>query len=97
MTNSRTTVKTVTFTRPFKFRDMDEERPAGPYEVETDEEMIEPLSFAAYRRTALWIRLPQRPGGDGSQVVRIDQDELDEALGPDEGAKPSVPPSPRSA
>ncbi|MCW2239141.1 hypothetical protein [Azospirillum canadense] len=93
MTNSRTTVKTVTFTRPFKFRDMDEERPAGPYEVETDEELIEPLSFAAYRRTALWIRLPQRPGGDGSQVVRIEQDELDEALGPEE-ANPPVPPSP---
>jgi hypothetical protein len=80
---SRTTVKTVTFTRPFTLRGMDEERLAGTYVVETDEELIEPLSFAAYRRTATWIRLPRRPGGDGSsQLALIDPDELDEAMGP---------------
>lgn len=79
----RTTIKTVTFTRPFTLRGMDEERPAGAYVVETDEELVEPLSFAAYRRTATWIRLPRRPGGnDSEQLARIDPDELDEAMGP---------------
>lgn len=92
MTTTRTTVKTVTFTHPFTLRGMDEERPAGTYVVETDEDLIEPLSFAAFRRTATWIRLPPRPGGDGSmQVICIDPDELDKVLGAKEGAIPCVP------
>lgn len=86
--SSRTTVKSVAFPRPFALRGMDAEQPAGTYEVETDEELVEELSFPVYRRTAMWIHLPQRPGGDGSHVVRIDQDELDEALGTPEAATP---------
>ncbi|HYH21826.1 MAG TPA: hypothetical protein VD995_24740 [Azospirillum sp.] len=78
---SRTTVKTVTFTRPFVLRSMDGEQPAGTYVVEIDEDLIESLSFAAYRRTGAWIRLPPRPGGDGStSVAPIDPDELDKAM-----------------
>ena len=78
---SRTTVKSVAFPRPFTLRGAEEELPAGTYDVETDEELIEELSFAVYRRTAMWIHLPQRRGGNSSLVARIDQDELDEALG----------------
>lgn len=78
--SSRTTTKTVTFPRPFTFRGMDAEQPAGRYVVETDEELIDSLSFPVYRRTATWLLLPQRPGGNGAQVIGVDPDELDEAL-----------------
>ncbi|PWC45761.1 hypothetical protein [Azospirillum sp. TSO22-1] len=97
MTTTRTTIKTVTFTHPFALRGMDAERPAGTYVVETDEELIEPLSFAAYRRIATWIRLPQQAGPDGgAQTALIDPDELNEALGPVERADPAAPASPSS-
>lgn len=78
---SRTTAVTVAFAHPFKFRNMDEERPAGSYSVEIDEELLESLSFAAYRRTGAWIRLPPGPGGSGAeQLVPIEPDEMDESL-----------------
>jgi hypothetical protein len=54
---TRTSRKTVTFTRPFFLSGIDEVRPAGTYAVETDEELLQALSFPAYRRVATWIRL----------------------------------------
>ncbi len=47
----RTTTKTVTFTQPFHFDSIDGVQPPGAYEVGTDEELIEDVSFLAYRRT----------------------------------------------
>lgn len=82
-------------TRPFAVQGLEEKLPPGPYVVETDEDLIESLSFPAYRRTATWIRLPQQPDGPGfAQVALIDPDELDEAVAPasladqTSGAKP---------
>jgi hypothetical protein len=43
--------ETITFQHPFRIRGVDRLLPAGAYEVITDEEMIEGLSFAAFRRT----------------------------------------------
>jgi hypothetical protein len=39
----------VTFRHPFQIRVVDRLLPAGSYEVITDEEMIDRLSFAAFR------------------------------------------------
>jgi len=49
---TRTTKSTVTFTRPFSLSGFDGEQPAGSYSVETDEEMLDGVSFPAYRRLA---------------------------------------------
>lgn len=91
----RTTVRTVTMTRPFTVQGLEETLPPGSYVVETDEDLIDSLSFPVYRRTATWIRLPQRTDGQGvSQVALIDPDELDDAIAPSSdsdqtsGAKP---------
>ncbi|HSR56277.1 MAG TPA: hypothetical protein VLN73_08540 [Alphaproteobacteria bacterium] len=46
----RTTKKTVTFVNSFKLGDFEEVLPPGTYDVETDEELLEGLSFHAYRR-----------------------------------------------
>src|SRR6516164_653162 len=54
--------ETVTFKHPFRIRGIDRLLPAGSYEVTTDEEMIEGLSFAAFRRVATMIRIPAETG-----------------------------------
>lgn len=48
----------VTFKHPFRLRGVDRLLPAGGYEVITDEEMIEGLSFASFRRVATMIMVP---------------------------------------
>ena len=53
--------ETITFTHPFRIKGIDRSLPAGAYEVITDEEMIEGLSFAAYRRVATMIVVPASP------------------------------------
>jgi hypothetical protein len=53
----RTSKKTVTFLRPFVLSAINEEQPAGVYTVETDEELLEGISFPAYRRVLTLIHL----------------------------------------
>jgi hypothetical protein len=50
--------ETVTFQHPFRIRGVDRLLPPGAYEVVTDEEMIEGLSFPAFRRVATMIMVP---------------------------------------
>jgi hypothetical protein len=45
----RTTSRTVTFIHPFNLSGMDKEQPAGTYTVETDEELLQTLSFPLTR------------------------------------------------
>jgi hypothetical protein len=76
----RTTRETVTFDHSFSLYAVDEMLPAGVYTVEIDEELIEGLSFLAYRRIATTIYLPLPYGGAGStQAVKVDPRELDVA------------------
>jgi hypothetical protein len=56
----RTSSKTVTFRQPFLLKGVDRLLPAADYRVVTDEELIEGLSFPAYRRisTANFVPAP---------------------------------------
>lgn len=84
---TRTTTKTVTFTRPFRLGGFDNELPAGAYEIETDEELVEGISFPVYRRILTVIHLHTLPGHPGqTQTVTIDPDDLDAALQRDAAA-----------
>jgi len=77
----RTSRKTVTFKRPFVLGGLDETLPAGAYSVETDEELLEGISFPAYRRTRTVVHLHARPGHPGlTRALTIDPNELDAAL-----------------
>jgi hypothetical protein len=78
----RTTRKQVTFAKSFALGGVDGVQPAGTYEVETDDESIDDLSFLAYRRVTTLIHL-QRDGA--TQVFRIDPVELDASLLRDAG------------
>ena len=49
---------TLTFQHPFSLKGVERRLAAGEYEVATDEELIEGLSFPVYRRVATLIFLP---------------------------------------
>ena len=81
---TRSSCRTVLFTRPFRLSALDAPQPAGSYVVETDEELIQDLSFPAFRRTGAWLRLPSPPGsGALDRLVNIDPAELEAALAGD--------------
>jgi hypothetical protein len=69
---TRTTRKTVTFRRPFCLSAADEVLPPGTYAVDTDEELIDGLSFLAYRCIATLLHLPCISNRGVSEVVVID-------------------------
>jgi hypothetical protein len=87
---TRTTKTTVTFTRPFSLSGFDGEQPAGSYSVETDEEMLDNLSFPAYRRMATMMQLNASTVGPSGilQVAVIDPSQLEAALAADAAHNP---------
>ena len=69
---TRTSSKTVTFAHPFLLKGVDRILGAGDYRVVTDEELIEELSFSAYRRvgngsSASGLPTPRAEVHDGSR------------------------------
>ncbi len=86
-TAPRTSRESVTFARPFSLRGLDGVQPAGTYVVETEEELIEGLSFPAYRRVATVMLLPSGAGGTAwRQIAAVDPAELRAALERDAAA-----------
>jgi hypothetical protein len=80
----RTSQRTVAFGRPFVLEGLGGELPAGEYRVETEEELVEGISFAAYRRTATVLLLPAEAGGAGLvRALTVDPQDLDAALARD--------------
>lgn len=55
---TRTRRKTVTFKMPFSLEGTGLNLPAGSYEVITDEELVEGISFPVYRRIATMMLVP---------------------------------------
>jgi hypothetical protein len=76
---TRTREKTWTFSKPFMLKGVDHLLPAGDYRVCTDEELIEGLSFPAYRRTATMIFVPGF-NGTSLEMLSVDPAELQAAL-----------------
>ena len=85
--NSRSTKSTVTFAHPFRIAGYEDELPAGDYDVLVDEDLMEGLSFEAYRRTASYLLIGSQAGGRGPAEMRpIDPRDLDAALARDQAA-----------
>jgi hypothetical protein len=66
--------ETVIFSKPFLLKGVDRILPAGNYRVVTDEELIEGISFPAYRRVSTMIFVP---GADRGSVEMVTIDPLD--------------------
>jgi hypothetical protein len=79
---------TMSFSRPFKLRDLDALQPAGDYLLHTDDELIEGLSRLTYRRVATFLHLPStsRPQGR-AEFLPVSPAELDMALEKDRTGK----------
>jgi hypothetical protein len=75
----RTKRVTLTFQHPFSLKGVDRRLAAGDYEVVTDEELIEEVSFPVYRRVATLIFLPA-DAGEPSSIEMVNIDPVDLAL-----------------
>jgi hypothetical protein len=76
MTTTRTKRVTLDFRHPFSLEGVDRQLAPGQYEVVTDEELIEELSFPVYRRMATLIFLPvdaRRPSS--IEMVNVNADD----------------------
>jgi hypothetical protein len=70
---TRTQRKTVVFSHPFRLKGVDRVLPPGDYEVVTDEELIEGLSFPVYHRVSTAIIVPaQSHQASSVEMVAID-------------------------
>lgn len=74
----RTTRRPVTFRHPFSLPGVDGMLAAGTYEIETTEELMNGLSFTAYRRVSTVISLAGNTASLRSrQLVEIDPHDLE--------------------
>ena len=80
----RSTRSTVTFSNPFTLSGYPGDLPAGDYEVLVEEELLQGLSFEAYRRTATYLTVRGRGSHAGRTELRaISEKDLKEALSRD--------------
>jgi hypothetical protein len=85
---TRTIRRTITFLQPFYLKGVDRLLPPRDYNVVTDEELIEGLSFSAYHRVSTAIFVPA-PSGSAIEMVTIDPLDLEAALGRDAASPPA--------
>jgi hypothetical protein len=71
--------ETITFAHPFRIKGIDKLLPPGAYEVITDEEMIEGLSFASFRRIATMIMVPADSHSSKTEMISVSPIELSKA------------------
>jgi hypothetical protein len=80
MTGTRSRRETVVFQHPFRIASVARLLPAGAYEVVTDEEMIEGLSFPVYRRVATLMMVPgEAPHESSIEMISISSVDLSDA------------------
>ncbi len=72
--------ETIIFKHPFRIKGIDRLLTAGAYEVITDDEMIEGLSFACFRRVATMIMVPgESPRKSSMEMISISSIDLSDA------------------
>ncbi len=82
----RTTRKIVTFIYPFLLKGIDRSLPPGDYQVVTDEELIDGLSFPAYHRVSTMIFVPAQ-SRRASSIEMVTVDPLDLQAAQDQDAQ----------
>ena len=79
--------ETVHFKHPFRIKGIDRLLSPGAYEVVTDEEMIEGLSFPCFRRVATLIMIPgAAPRHAEMEMISISSTDLADAQRDDASA-----------
>lgn len=77
---TRTTRSTVKFNHPFSIEGIGRVLPPGDYEILTDAELIEGLSFPVYRRVATMILAPIQSSQSSIEMLTIDPFDLAAAM-----------------
>ena len=89
---TRTRRKTVVFSRSFLLKGIDRILPPGNYEVVTDEELIEGLSFPVYHRVSTMMMVPAQNQASAVEMLMIDAGDLEAAQARDAATdQPSAP------
>ena len=89
---TRTKRRTLTFGHPFSLKGVNRVLPAGQYEVVSDEELIEELSFPVYRRLSTLIFLPAETHRPSSiEMVNVDPADLSAAHERDRAQSQTLP------
>jgi len=84
---TRSRRETVHFKHPFRIKGIDRLLAPGAYEVITDEEMIEGLSFPSFRRVATMIMVPAAaPRTSAMEMISIGSVDLSDAQRDDASA-----------
>ena len=86
---TRTHRKTVVFNGPFLLEGIGRLLPAGSYEIVTDEELIEGLSFPVYRRIATMMLAPAQSNHATVEMLTVDPIDLAAAIARDAAAEKS--------
>ena len=74
---TRSPRESVTFNHPFRIKGIERQLSAGSYDVVTDEELIEGLSFPSFRRIATMITIPgAAPHRSSIEMITIDAADL---------------------
>ena len=80
----RSTRSKVTFSNDVTIGDNQRELPAGTYEVVVEEELIQGLSFEAYRRTATYLMVRGLGSNAGQTTMHMTtQEELEHSIARD--------------
>lgn len=87
---SRTTTSFVTFLHPFLLGGYTDELPPGTYEIVAEDEVLQSLSFAAYRRTATHLLIKGIKGIGRSELRPVDQRDLNMALAQDQACSNKI-------
>jgi len=78
---TRSTRSMVTFSNDFTIGDSQRELPAGTYEIVVEEELLQGLSFEAYRRTGTYLMVQARGGNAGQTMMHLTtQEDLEHAV-----------------
>ena len=91
---NRTRREDIVFKRPFTLKGWAEPQPAGAYTVDIEEELIEGLSFPAYRGVSTMITRQADRAGALVQAIPVDPGELAKARAADGAAGESAPRGP---
>jgi len=95
--STRTKRVTLTFQHPFSLHGVERQLAPGQYEVVTNEELIEELSFPVYRRVATLIFLPAQAHWPSSiEMVNVDPADLAAAHARDQATLSAAPAAKRA-
>ena len=82
---TRTQRGTIEFRRAFLLKGVDRILPPGKYDIVSDEELIEGLSFPVYRRVSTIIFVPAAAQASAIEMVTVDPRDLQSAQDRDVG------------